>query len=229
MGIFLFTTASRLALETTQPPIQWVRGALSLVVKRPGRESDHPTPSSAEFKNAWSYNFTPLIHLQALSRVRSRHTFASLRQEGHLVALHHPTDHRIPTWIKKSQKTFKIPQPLFICSNEKARNGQYLSRIYNSKSKYYFCFRNCVITPTAELIVAATGNQILPALHGNCVQQRLNTTLNPPKPFNMSITAELRNYSLHFETLMYGIFSTTEQFSKLVCGFVSPTSILCRS
>jgi hypothetical protein len=30
MGIFLFTTASRTALGPTQPPIQWVRGSLSL-------------------------------------------------------------------------------------------------------------------------------------------------------------------------------------------------------
>jgi hypothetical protein len=31
----------------TQPPIQWVPGALSLGVKWPGREADHPPPSSA--------------------------------------------------------------------------------------------------------------------------------------------------------------------------------------
>jgi hypothetical protein len=50
LGIFLFTTASRTALEPTQPPIQWVPGALSLGVKRPGREADHSLPSSAEVK-----------------------------------------------------------------------------------------------------------------------------------------------------------------------------------
>jgi len=45
-----FTTASRTALGHTQPPIQWVRGTLSLGIKRPGREADHSPPSSAEVK-----------------------------------------------------------------------------------------------------------------------------------------------------------------------------------
>jgi len=40
LGIFLFTTASRLVLRPVQPPIQWVPGALSLEVKCPGREAD---------------------------------------------------------------------------------------------------------------------------------------------------------------------------------------------
>jgi hypothetical protein len=34
----------------TQPPIQWVPGALSLGVKRPGHETDHSHPSSAKVK-----------------------------------------------------------------------------------------------------------------------------------------------------------------------------------
>jgi hypothetical protein len=50
LGIFHFTTASRTALGLTQPPIQWVLGALSLGVKRPGREADHSPQSSAEVK-----------------------------------------------------------------------------------------------------------------------------------------------------------------------------------
>jgi len=54
LGIFLLTPVSRTALGPTQPPIQWVPGAFSLGVKRPGREADHSHPSSAEIKNAWS-------------------------------------------------------------------------------------------------------------------------------------------------------------------------------
>jgi hypothetical protein len=50
LGIFLFTAASRTALRPTQPPIQWVPGALSMGVKRQGREADHSPPSSAEVK-----------------------------------------------------------------------------------------------------------------------------------------------------------------------------------
>jgi hypothetical protein len=50
LGIFLFTTSSRTALGPTQPPIQWIPGALSLEVKRPGREADHSPPSSDEVK-----------------------------------------------------------------------------------------------------------------------------------------------------------------------------------
>jgi hypothetical protein len=57
----IFTTVSRTALGPTQPHIQWVIGALSLGVKRPGREADHSPPSTAEVKNAWSYTSAPPI------------------------------------------------------------------------------------------------------------------------------------------------------------------------
>jgi hypothetical protein len=55
----IFFPASRPALGPTQPPIKWVTGALSLRVKRPGREADHSPPSSAEVKKERSYISTP--------------------------------------------------------------------------------------------------------------------------------------------------------------------------
>jgi hypothetical protein len=54
LGIFLFT-ASRLALDPTQPPIHWISWAFFLEVKGPEREADHSPPSSVEVKNMWSY------------------------------------------------------------------------------------------------------------------------------------------------------------------------------
>jgi hypothetical protein len=56
---FLFSTSSKPALGSTQPPIQWVPGSLSPEVKQPGRESDHSPAASAEIKNLWIYTFTP--------------------------------------------------------------------------------------------------------------------------------------------------------------------------
>jgi hypothetical protein len=47
---FLFSKSSRLALGSTQPPIQWVPGALSPWVKRPGREADHSPATSTKVK-----------------------------------------------------------------------------------------------------------------------------------------------------------------------------------
>jgi hypothetical protein len=56
---FHFSMSSRLALGPTQPPIQWVPGALSPGVKRPGREADHLPPTSAEVKKTWVYTSSP--------------------------------------------------------------------------------------------------------------------------------------------------------------------------
>jgi hypothetical protein len=60
LGIFSFTTASRTALGPTQPPIQWVPGALYLGGKAAGAWSCplHIVPRS---KKAWSYTYTPPV------------------------------------------------------------------------------------------------------------------------------------------------------------------------
>jgi hypothetical protein len=50
--IFPLASVSRPALGSTQPPVQWVTGVLSLgVIARPGRDADHSPPSSAEVVN----------------------------------------------------------------------------------------------------------------------------------------------------------------------------------
>jgi hypothetical protein len=79
LGIFYFTTASRPALVPTQPPIQWVPGALSLEVKRPMREADHSPPSSAEVKE-WMELYlhssnTPSWRCAQLKKRRDNFTF----------------------------------------------------------------------------------------------------------------------------------------------------------
>jgi hypothetical protein len=50
----------------SQPPIQRVIGALSLGIKRPGREPNHSPPSSAEVKNTLRYTSIPPIHLHGV-------------------------------------------------------------------------------------------------------------------------------------------------------------------
>jgi hypothetical protein len=85
LGIFLFTTASRTVLGPTQPPIQWVPGALSLRVKRPGRVADHSLPSSSEVKewvelylhspNTPSWRGTQLKHRDNFTFYMHIHTY----------------------------------------------------------------------------------------------------------------------------------------------------------
>jgi hypothetical protein len=76
LEIFLFTTTSRTALGPTQPPIQWVPGALSLGVKQPGREADHSPPSSTEVKECVElYLHSPQYAFMAWCLVKHRDNF----------------------------------------------------------------------------------------------------------------------------------------------------------
>jgi hypothetical protein len=72
----------RPALGFTQPPIQWVPGALSPGVKRQGREADHSPPTSAEVKKMWIYTspHTPSWRGALLLRHRDNFTLPCHRR-----------------------------------------------------------------------------------------------------------------------------------------------------
>jgi hypothetical protein len=59
--MFLFSTAFRPILKPTQPPTQWVPGALFQWVTRQGQEADHSSPLSAEITNTGA--ILPLPHM----------------------------------------------------------------------------------------------------------------------------------------------------------------------
>jgi hypothetical protein len=52
--------SSRPGVGSTQPPVQWVLGALSLGVKWLGHEADHSLPSNAKVKNVDLYIHSPI-------------------------------------------------------------------------------------------------------------------------------------------------------------------------
>jgi hypothetical protein len=66
LGIFLFTTASKQPLGAIPPPLERLRGVISVGVKRPGRGADQSPPSSADIKNALSYSSAPTIRLHGI-------------------------------------------------------------------------------------------------------------------------------------------------------------------
>jgi hypothetical protein len=56
-----FSLHHRVQIGSGAQPVSYPMGtgALSLGLKRPGREADHSPTSSAEIKNAWSYTALP--------------------------------------------------------------------------------------------------------------------------------------------------------------------------
>jgi hypothetical protein len=82
-GNFFFTTASRSAMGPNQPPTQWVPGALSLGVKRPGPEADHSPPPRSRMCEA----IPPLPHYAfkawcSVKKHRNNFTFTLLLYNG---------------------------------------------------------------------------------------------------------------------------------------------------
>jgi hypothetical protein len=65
--IFLSSTVSRLALRPTQSPIEWVPGAISSGVKRPGRETDRSPLFSAGVKKGGAKSPLSLVQGVLLS------------------------------------------------------------------------------------------------------------------------------------------------------------------
>jgi hypothetical protein len=53
---------SRPAPGPIQPSSQWIPRAISLGVKRPAREADHSSPSSAEVKNGGDIPLLPIYN-----------------------------------------------------------------------------------------------------------------------------------------------------------------------
>jgi hypothetical protein len=73
-------------MKPTQPPIQWVSGALSLGVKRPRREADHSPPFSSEVKEYVElYLYSPIRLcgvVLSLKTHRDNFTFIYILQPG---------------------------------------------------------------------------------------------------------------------------------------------------
>jgi len=55
-----------------QPLIQWIPGVLSLWLKRPKREADHPPPSISKDKNEWSYTSLPNTQVMEWGSVKAQ-------------------------------------------------------------------------------------------------------------------------------------------------------------
>jgi hypothetical protein len=62
---YLQYTPLFIALGHTQPPIQWVQGALFPGIKWPGCEADQSPPSSAKVKECMGYTSTPQYNFMA--------------------------------------------------------------------------------------------------------------------------------------------------------------------
>jgi hypothetical protein len=72
LGIFLFTTMSRLALGPTHPPTESIPRVLSLGVKPLGHKADHSLPFSAEV-NVWTISLLPQYTFMVWCSVKKKH------------------------------------------------------------------------------------------------------------------------------------------------------------
>jgi hypothetical protein len=66
--MFLFSETSSMVVRLHPPSYSMVVGAVSPGVKRPGRHTDHLSPSRVEVKNEWRENSTFLMCLRGMYR-----------------------------------------------------------------------------------------------------------------------------------------------------------------
>jgi hypothetical protein len=76
-----------MALGPTRPLIQWVPGALSLGVKRPGREADHSPPPSAKVKSVCG-STSPLPQYAFMAWGLVKHILQQVFLQNLLVKMH---------------------------------------------------------------------------------------------------------------------------------------------
>jgi hypothetical protein len=82
---FHFSMSSIPVLGSTQPPIQWVLGALSPGVKRQGCEADNSPPTNAEVKKMWvSTSTPPYASWRTAKLVKHRDKITSLPYRCHV-------------------------------------------------------------------------------------------------------------------------------------------------
>jgi hypothetical protein len=84
LPLLWFHRSQTLNFFFSKPPIQWVPRALSLGVKRPGREADHSPPSSAEVKE-WveQYLHSPNTRPWRGAQLKHRDNFTDCRLTWH--------------------------------------------------------------------------------------------------------------------------------------------------
>jgi hypothetical protein len=110
----------------TQPPIQWISGALFLQLKRPRREADHSPPSNVEVKNAWNYtSTTPIrrhgvvlsctgttlhLHIFYIELCRFSHKETTVKKLDHIINTGYHSDlklHAKQIYIRGVSKSFR--------------------------------------------------------------------------------------------------------------------------
>jgi hypothetical protein len=150
---FLFSRSSRLALRSTQPSIQWVPGALSSGVKRPGGAAHHSPSTSAEVKKMWVYTSTPHApSWRSVCLLKQRDNFTFLWLEENISG-----NSDIPILPLSTRNAFCVHCGRTSCESEIMRykkiliKSHFMRKVPNKASaplsqfcKNHLCFKTCL-------------------------------------------------------------------------------------